>query len=122
VAEEDIPEASVSSPFGIIQFIVMPFCLMNTTQTFQRFMDAIFRDLDFVYCCIDNIIVMSEFPEQHRENLRVVLPPLQQYLLSINISNCCFGQSEVKYLGYTVNKDGCKPPTERVATIMNYNE
>jgi cleavage and polyadenylation specificity factor subunit 1 len=53
MAEEDIPKTAVSTPFALFEFVVMPFGLRNATQTFQRFMDTIFRDLDFVYCYID---------------------------------------------------------------------
>jgi cleavage and polyadenylation specificity factor subunit 1 len=115
MAEEDIPKTAVSTPFGLFEFVVMPFGLRNATQTFQRFMD-----LDFVYCYIDDII-MSESPEQHREHLRIVLSRLL-HGLSINISKCCFGQSKVHYLGYTINKNGCKPHTGRVTATMNYKK
>jgi hypothetical protein len=120
LAGEDIPKTAVSTPFGLFKFVVMPFGLRNATQTFQRYMDTIFRYLDFVYCYIDDII-MSESQEQHRQHLRIVLSWLQRGLI-INISKCFFGQSDVQYLEYTVNKDGCKPPTERVAAIMNYEK
>jgi hypothetical protein len=122
MTEEDITKAAVSTPFGIIEFVAMSFCLMKATQTFQRFMGTIFRDLDFVYCYVDNIIIMSESPEKHREHLRIVLSRLQQHGLSINRSKCCLGQSEVQYLGYTVNKDGYKPHIELVAALMNYEK
>jgi cleavage and polyadenylation specificity factor subunit 1 len=100
----------------------MPFGLWNATQTFQRSMDTIFREFDFVYCYIDDIIIMSGSPEQHREHLRIVLSRLQQHRLSINISKYCFVQSHVQYLGYTIKKDDYKLPTERVEAIINYKK
>jgi hypothetical protein len=54
-------KTAVSTQLGIIEFVVTPFCEMNATQTLQRCMDTVFRDLDFVYCYIDDII-MSESP------------------------------------------------------------
>jgi hypothetical protein len=122
MAEEDIPKTAVSTPFEIFEFVVMAFGLRNATQSFQRFIDTIFRDLDVVCCYIDDIIIIiiSKSPDLHREDLRILLSRLQQYRLSINISQCCFGQKDVQYLGYTNKNDGCKPSTERVAVIMNY--
>jgi hypothetical protein len=81
-------------------------------------MDTILKNLDFVYCYIDDII-MSVSPEHHQEHLRIVLSWLQ-HGLSINIIKCCFGQSDVQYLEYTTNNDGRKLPTEHVAAITNY--
>lgn len=95
----------------------MPFGLRNATQNFQKFMDTILKNLDFVYCYIDDVI-MSVSPEHHHEHPRIVLFWLQG--LSINTIKCCFGHSDVQYLKYTINNDGCKTPTEHVVAIMNY--
>ena len=38
---------SVTMPFGIFEFLVMPLGLCNATQTFQRFLDNLLRDLPF---------------------------------------------------------------------------
>jgi cleavage and polyadenylation specificity factor subunit 1 len=48
MAEEEIKKTAVSTPFGPFEFVGMPFGLRNATQTFQRFMDTTFRNLDFV--------------------------------------------------------------------------
>ena len=39
VATEDVPKTAVITPFGLFEFLRMPFGLRNATQTFQRFMD-----------------------------------------------------------------------------------
>ena len=45
----DIPKTAVTTPFVAFEFLTMPFGLRNTASTFQRFMDEVVRDLDFVY-------------------------------------------------------------------------
>ncbi|KMQ93212.1 integrase core domain protein [Lasius niger] len=47
VAEEDIPKTAVTTPFGLFEFLVMPFGLRNAAQTFQRLMNTILSGLDF---------------------------------------------------------------------------
>jgi hypothetical protein len=47
---------AVSTPFGLFEFVVMPFGLWNI-QTFQRFMDTIFICLHLVCCYIDGIVL-----------------------------------------------------------------
>lgn len=122
MAENDISKTAVSTPFGLFEFVVMPFGLRNATQTFQRYMDSIFRHLDFVFCYIDDILIMSETEEQHRKHLTIVFQLLQQNGLTINVNKCHFGQSEVTYLGFFINAAGIKPPTERVSAIANYKK
>ena len=98
----------------------MPFGLKNATQTFQRYMDSIFRDVDFVYCYIDDIIVMSETPQKHLQHLCIIFEKLRQHGLTINANKCVFGHPEVQFLGYSINQHGIAPPTERISAVSNY--
>ena len=43
VAPEDIPKTTVVTPFGLFEFVRMPFGLSNAAQTFQRFKDEVCR-------------------------------------------------------------------------------
>ena len=45
VAPEDVPKIAVTTPFGLFEFLGMPLGLRNATQTFQRYMDDLFRDI-----------------------------------------------------------------------------
>ena len=99
MAEEDIQKTAIVTPFGLFEFLVMPFGLRNATQTFQRYIDSLFRDLDFIFCYVDDIIIMSESHEEHLRHIRIVLDRLRQHGLRINLSKCALGQTEVTFLG-----------------------
>ena len=45
---DDIPKTAIITPFGLWEFLRMPFGLRNSAQTFQRMMDWILHDLSFV--------------------------------------------------------------------------
>lgn len=120
MAKEDIEKTAVCTPFGSIEYHFMPFGLINSSQTFQRYLDSVLRCLDFVYCYIDDIIIMSESPEQHQKHLRLVLTRLGQHGLTINVNKCNIGTTEVQFLGYIINEKGCKPPEDRVSAVINY--
>lgn len=122
MAEEDIQKTAVCTPFGLVEFLYMPFGLRNATQTFQRFMDSVLRGLDFVYCYIDDIIIMSTSIEEHECHLRQIFDRLRHFGLTINVDKCHFGQSEVQFLGYVINGNGCRPPTDRITAIENYTK
>ncbi|XP_063991150.1 uncharacterized protein LOC135169783 [Diachasmimorpha longicaudata] len=114
VAEADIPKTAITTPFGMYKFPYMSFGLRNAAQTFQRFIDEVLRDLDFSYAYIDDILIASETPEQHRYHLRTLFERLQSYGLLINPQKCVFGQPEVKFLGYLVSKEGTRPLPKKV--------
>lgn len=122
MAEEDIKKTAVCTPFSLIEFLFMPFGLKNATQTFQRFMDEIFRGIEFVFCYIDDILIMSSSQEEHEEHLRTVMSILRKYGLSINVNKCQFGQPEVSFLSYVINKDGIRPSDSHIKAIAEFKK
>lgn len=120
VAEHDIQKTAVTTPFGLFEFLTMPFGLKNAAQTFQRYIISLFQDLDYVYCYIDDILVASENQEMHREHLRTVLRRLQSAGITINAAKCTFEAENVEYLGYLVSKEGIKPLPKKTEAIVNY--
>jgi cleavage and polyadenylation specificity factor subunit 1 len=47
MAEEDICKTAIIMPFGMLEFLCLPFGLRNTGNTFQRMMDSILGDLPY---------------------------------------------------------------------------
>ena len=48
MAQEDIPKAAIITPFGLFEFLRMPFGLKNAAQVFQRLMDGILRNVSYL--------------------------------------------------------------------------
>lgn len=122
VEDSDIEKTAVITPFGLYEFTRMQFGLCNASQTFQRFMNRIFGDLDFVVVFVDDICIASASEEEHREHIRTVFERLQQNGLVLNLTKCKFAQTEVDFLGYRVCSDGIKPDPERVRAVLQYKQ
>ena len=69
VEPSDVPKTAVTTPFGLFEFLRMPFGLRNAAQTFQRFMDQVLRGLHFCYDYIDDLLIASPNPEEHKQHL-----------------------------------------------------
>lgn len=119
---DDIHKTAIATPFGLFEYLVMPFGLRNATQTFQRFMDSIFRGLDFVFVYIDDILIMSKDEESHVAHIRTVLERLRSSSLSVNLTKCIFGQPEVNFLGFKISSQGYSPVSERVEAILSFKK
>ena len=46
---DDIPKTAVITPFGLFEFLRMPFGLKNTAQAFLRLMDRVLIDLPLLF-------------------------------------------------------------------------
>ena len=84
----------------------MPFGLRNATQTFQHFMDQVLRELEFFHVYIDDVLIASRNPQEHKVHLCLVLQSFVQYGMLINPHKCLLGVKELQFLGHFVNKDG----------------
>lgn len=117
VAEADIPKTAITTPFGLYEFVRMPFGLKNAAQTFQRFMDEVLRGLDFCYVYLDDLLIASRSPTEHLTHLRLVFERLSQYGIVINAQKSVFGVSSLKFLGHFVDTNGIRPLPEKVEAI-----
>ena len=120
VAEEDIPKTACTTPFGLFEFLYMPFGLRCASQTFQRFMDTVLRGIPFAWSYIDDIIIFSSSEQEHMAHLREVFSRLNSFGIRVNSSKCIFGVSNLTFLGHSISAHGLKPLEDRVSVIRNF--
>ncbi|KAI5733986.1 hypothetical protein M8J77_001075 [Diaphorina citri] len=120
VLPEDVPKTAVTTPFGLFEFISMPFGLCGAAQTLQRFLHSITCDLPFVFVYIDDFLVYSDTPETHLQHLDILFSRISEYGLTINASKSSFLQESVTFLGYTITNKGISPSPEKVEAISSY--
>lgn len=117
---DSIPKTAVATPFGLFEYTRMPYGLRNASQTQQRIMNEIFRDLEFVFIFIDDFLIASKTPEEHRRHLEIVLGRLRDHGLALNLSKCEFAKTTIDFLGHTISAAGIKPMAEKVQVITDY--
>jgi hypothetical protein len=78
---EDIPKMAFTMKYGLYEYLVMSFGLMNALAHFMCLMNTVFMtELDqFVMVFIDNILVYSKSMEEHEDHLRIVLQRLREH-------------------------------------------
>ncbi|GBL73843.1 Transposon Ty3-I Gag-Pol polyprotein [Araneus ventricosus] len=119
---EDVPKTAVATPFGLFEFLHMPFGLSNAAATFQRFIHHVLSGMDFCVPYFDDVLVASESEIQHLEHLKQVFQRFEEYGVRLNASKCALGKSSVKFLGHIVIPDGITPLPEKVSAITDFPE
>ncbi|KAL8561234.1 hypothetical protein ACOMHN_024490 [Nucella lapillus] len=119
MAPSSVAKTAIITPFGLWEFIHMPFGLKNTAQAFQRLMDGILQDIPFTFVYIDDILVASHSHEEHIEHLSQLFKLLSTNGLVINKTNSVFGVCELDFLGHRVTAQGIHPLPDRVAALQD---
>ena len=102
----------------------MPFGLTNAPAAFQRFMNDIFSDMVDVSVVIylDDILIYSDNPDNHRKHVREVLRHLCKHGLFAHVDKCEFHSDTVEYLGYILSPEGLRMSSDKVKTILEWPE
>ena len=117
---DDIPKTAILTPFGLFEFLKMPFGLRNAAQTFQRLMDNLLQGLPFIFVYLDDILVASNNMQQHQQHLQQLFTILRDNGLLVNIDKCLFAQSTLSFLGHTVSATGITPLPATVKSINTF--
>ena len=120
VHPDDVPKTAICTPFGLFEFLRMPFGLRNAAQTFQRFIDEVLRGLDFVYAYIDDVLIASSSEAEHLTHLNILFNRLSEYGIVINPSKCILGAASLEFLGHQISVHGISPLPQKVQAIQDF--
>jgi cleavage and polyadenylation specificity factor subunit 1 len=110
----------VATPFGLFEFLRLPFGLRNTGSTFQRLLDRVLCGLPWCFWYLDDIIAASASREEHLVHLQQLFERLHQHNLVINAEKCVFGVAKVEFLGHEVTAQGARPLKSHVTALQNH--
>ena len=106
--------------WGKYEYQVLPMCLSNSPDIFQKNMSNLFRDLEFVREYLDDLLITSNGSLQdHLDKVEQVLERLRKTRLKVNANKSKFCRTEVEYLGYLITRDGIKPQAKKVQALHN---
>uniref|UniRef100_A0A0G4HJX7 Reverse transcriptase domain-containing protein n=1 Tax=Chromera velia CCMP2878 TaxID=1169474 RepID=A0A0G4HJX7_9ALVE len=119
---DDAEKTAFITPFGLFEFVRMPFGLVNAPAIFQRAMSMVLaalpRDIALVY--VDNVIVFSRGHQQHLQDLREVFLLVRIAGLKLRLEKAQIGKVEVEYLGHTVSARGVRPSKKNTEKVKNW--
>ena len=120
VEPSDVHKTAITTPFGLFEFVRMPFGLRNAANTFQRFIDEVTRGFDFVYAYIDDLLIASASVDEHEQHLRALFDRHARYGVVINPTKCEFGVDSLDFLGHHVDHHGIRPLDAKIAAVCDF--
>ncbi len=119
LTEEAKPLSAFITPFGLFQYRVLPFGLINAPATFQRVINYTIQDLPGIYAYLDDLVIISDDWDEHQQRLRSLLARLRDVGLTINLSKSTFASSTVTYLGHVVGRGQARPKHANIEAILS---
>ncbi|KAH7621122.1 putative Transposon Tf2-6 polyprotein [Nannochloris sp. 'desiccata'] len=122
MAAADVEKTAFTTPYGLFEFLVMPFGLNNAPATFSRLMMNIFQDYinDFVLVYMGDILIFFKDEAEHEKHLKLVLDRLREKGLVAKKSKCSFFKTDIDYLGFVVSADGVKMAADKVQAVLEW--
>ena len=116
----DVPKTAITTPFGLFEYVTLPFGMRNAPATFQRAMDQMLRDLPFAFAYLDDILVGSRNAAEHEAHLRKLFQVLASNNAHVSLEKSVFRVSELNFLGYQVSAAGIRPSQAKSEVIRDF--
>ena len=120
LSPESSKKTTMVTPWGAFQYRRLAMGLRNSAQSYQRWMDHIFRDIPGVFVYIDDILVHSRNHTEHEKIMDQVFKKLQENGLAISLPKCKFAANQVDFLGWTITSAGIKPIKKKLDAISRF--
>ncbi len=85
---------------------------------------VVLAGLQYISCeiYIDDVIVYGDSLDELTIRFREILTRFKKFNIVVNPDKCCFGLSEIEFLGHVVSKDGIRLGKKKVDGLMKIQE
>ena len=122
MTEESKPLTAFSTLQGHYEWNVLSFGLKNAPQIFQRKMDNIFREYDFIHVYVDDMLISSKTKEQHLKHLDTFIDLCKTHGIGLSKKKSIIGEQKIEFFGLMIDSDGIELQNHILEKIKDFPE
>ncbi|KAI1003237.1 hypothetical protein K3495_g4970 [Podosphaera aphanis] len=120
ISPQDVHKTAFSTPWGLYEWLVMPFGFCNSPATFQAFIEEILEPFrTFCAGLLDDACIFADTKEQLHERNLLVMKRLVEYGILLNDAKCRFFVNQGIFLGFLISEQGIQVDPEKVSAVRN---
>jgi hypothetical protein len=111
------------TPYGMYEFVVVPFGLTNAPAAQQSHANDMLREYlyHFVVVYLDDVLIFTKGTrEDHIDKVKLVLREYEKRDMLFKLSKCTFFAKEVEFLGHTVTTQGLCMQRHKIKEILEW--
>ena len=116
--EESVWLTTFPSPFGLYQFLRLPFGLLNAQDLFQERIDPIVEPCEGTVIIADDIAVFGRTEEEHDRNMLNLMKRAKSGGLVFNSKKCVIKKRQIEYYGMIFGQNGMSPDGKKVEDLQ----
>ena len=126
VHPDDVHKTAFITPFGLFEWLVLPFGLTGAPSSFSRLVSGkVFPQLVESHSTpwltyLDDIAVHSQTDEQHFLDLRSALERLRKFELFLKPKKCQIWRDEIQWLGYVIKNGTVRCQTAKQEAVRDW--
>ncbi len=109
---------TITTPFGLYEFLRLPFGVKTASAIFQRVIDQILKRFPWAKAYIDDIVIYADSIEQMHQRVMWVFEALNEFNVKANMDKTVLCATNLKILGHVVSQKGISPTTDRIQEIV----
>ncbi|XP_058448854.1 uncharacterized protein K02A2.6-like [Malaya genurostris] len=108
---------TINTHRGLYRYNRLPPGVKTAPGAFQQLIDTMLAGLPHTCGYLDDVVVGGVTTETHWENLRAVFQRISEFGFTIRVEKCIFAQSQIKYVGHLLDRNGLRPDPAKVQAI-----